>query len=179
MITIAVILAGTRPGRAGASVAPWLVAEGARDERARFELLDLAEIALPPLNEPAPPATGSYLMPHTQDWAKTVARFDGYLIVTPEYNRSFPGTLKRAVAGGITLVLPCRGGLPGTCDSSAVDAAVRAGISRNRDAQPGDHPQRARVRWMVGDGRHVCGGGVQTGRTRRGTDCRPGDGRDG
>lgn len=40
---------------------------------------------------------GSYANEHTQRWAATVDRFDGFVFVTPEYNHSFPAVLKNAV----------------------------------------------------------------------------------
>ncbi|MFE5736213.1 NADPH-dependent FMN reductase [Streptomyces celluloflavus] len=38
-----------------------------------------------------------YSHPHTQRWAQTIAAYDGYAFVTPEYNLSFPGSLKNAL----------------------------------------------------------------------------------
>jgi NAD(P)H-dependent FMN reductase len=97
MITIAVVLASTRPGRRGAAVADWVVKHAAQRGDARFDLVDLAEIDLPALDEPLPPATGRYAHDHTRSWAETVAAYDGFLFVTPEYNHSAPGTLKNAL----------------------------------------------------------------------------------
>ncbi|MQY03725.1 NADPH-dependent FMN reductase [Actinomadura macrotermitis] len=97
MITIAVVLASTRPGRRGRAVAEWALGHAAARADARFELVDLAEIDLPPLDEPLPPATGRYTHEHTRSWARTVAAYDGFLFVTPEYNHSAPGTLKNAL----------------------------------------------------------------------------------
>jgi NAD(P)H-dependent FMN reductase len=64
---------------------------------AEFELLDLANYPLPHLDEPLPPSMGQYQNPHTQDWAATIARFDGFIFVTPEYNHSTSGVLKNAL----------------------------------------------------------------------------------
>ncbi|MFI7468836.1 NADPH-dependent FMN reductase [Nonomuraea sp. NPDC049646] len=97
MITIAVVLASTRPGRRGATVAEWVMKHAAERADARFELVDLAEFHLPDLDEPAPPASGRYTHDHTRSWAETVARYDGFLFVTPEYNHSAPGKLKNAL----------------------------------------------------------------------------------
>ena len=58
---------------------------------------DLADHALPLLDEPIPPAQGRYQHQHTRDWAATVASFDGFVIVTPEYNHGIPGALKNAL----------------------------------------------------------------------------------
>ncbi len=95
--TIAVVLASTRPGRRGEAVARWVLDQAATRTDARFELVDLAMADLPPLDEPLPPALGHYAQPHTQAWARTVARYDGYVFVTPEYNHGLPGSLKNAL----------------------------------------------------------------------------------
>jgi NAD(P)H-dependent FMN reductase len=95
--TIAVILCSTRPGRAGENVARWVLDQAQQRDDARFDLLDLAQVDLPQVDEPLPPALGRYTHPHTREWAATVARYDGYVFVTPEYNRSFPGVLKNAL----------------------------------------------------------------------------------
>jgi NAD(P)H-dependent FMN reductase len=97
MITIAVILGSTRPGRRGEAVAAWVLEHARRRADARFELVDLALHHLPDIDEPVPPARGHYTHDHTRDWAATVARYDGYIIVTPEYNHSVPGPLKNAL----------------------------------------------------------------------------------
>lgn len=69
------------------------------DERvdAAYTLIDLAEVDLPQIDEPIPPAVGRYTQPYTRAWAETVAAYDGFVFVTPEYNRSFPGVLKNAL----------------------------------------------------------------------------------
>lgn len=97
MTTIAVVLASTRPVRVGEGVARWVLERASARDDASFELVDLAEVNLPQIDEPLPPALGRYNHPWTQAWAQTVARYDGYLFVTPEYNRGAPGVLKNAL----------------------------------------------------------------------------------
>ncbi|MFG1609320.1 NADPH-dependent FMN reductase [Actinoplanes sp. NPDC049265] len=97
MTAIAVILASTRPGRRGEAVARWVLDQATTRDDATFELVDLAEHHLPAVDEPFPPALGRYTLDHTRAWAATVARFDGYVFVTPEYNHAMPGTLKNAL----------------------------------------------------------------------------------
>jgi NAD(P)H-dependent FMN reductase len=62
-----------------------------------FELIDLLDYSLPQLDEPLAPNLGQYQNPHTQDWAATFGRFDGFVFVTPEYNHSTSGVLKNAM----------------------------------------------------------------------------------
>lgn len=95
---IAIVVGSTRPGRQAEAVAGWVKAGASRCSEARFEVVDLARYALPFLDEPRPAAHGAgYVHPHTQAWSKTIAGFDGYILVTPEYNRSTTGVLKNAL----------------------------------------------------------------------------------
>ena len=96
-LQIAVVVGSTRPGRVGARVADWVLGRAADRADTVVELVDLAAVDLPPLDEPLPPLTGRYQHAWTRDWAGTVARFDGFVFVTPEYNHGMPGTLKNAL----------------------------------------------------------------------------------
>jgi NAD(P)H-dependent FMN reductase len=97
MTLIGVILGSTRPGRRGEPVARWVMDEAGRRTDAEFELVDLADYPLPHLDEPLPPSMGQYENAHTQQWAATISRFDGFVFVTPEYNHSTSGVLKNAL----------------------------------------------------------------------------------
>ncbi|WP_042416431.1 NADPH-dependent FMN reductase [Streptacidiphilus anmyonensis] len=96
-LKIAVILGSTRPGRNGKQVADWVVDRAGARTGAEYELVDLADWPLPFMDEPMPPSFGQYRHEHTRRWAAKVAEFDGYVFVTPEYNRSIPGVLKNAL----------------------------------------------------------------------------------
>jgi len=52
---------------------------------------------LPLLDEAVPALAGRYEHQHTKDWAATVARFDGFVFVTPEYNHSTSPALLNAL----------------------------------------------------------------------------------
>ncbi|MFD7445510.1 NADPH-dependent FMN reductase [Streptomyces sp. NPDC059909] len=97
MTRIGIILGSTRPGRNGEAVAGWVHDNAARRTDAEFELVDLLDYKLPLLDEAYPPSMGQYAQPHTLTWAEKIASFDGFVIVTPEYNRSVPGALKNAI----------------------------------------------------------------------------------
>jgi NAD(P)H-dependent FMN reductase len=94
---IGVILGSTRPGRRGEAVARWVMDEAGQRSDAEFELIDLVDYPLPHLDEPLPPSMGQYQNAHTQEWAATIGRFDGFVFVTPEYNHSTSGVLKNAI----------------------------------------------------------------------------------
>lgn len=97
MTRIGIILGSTRPGRNGEAVARWVHEIAAQRTDAEFELVDLVDYKLPLLDEAYPPAMGQYSQPHTHTWAQKIASFDGFVIVTPEYNHSVPGALKNAI----------------------------------------------------------------------------------
>jgi NAD(P)H-dependent FMN reductase len=96
-LKIAIITGSTRPGRSGHAVARW-VHELARPRAdAHFELVDIADFNLPLFDEPMPPSIGKPTKPHTKAWADTIASYDGFVFVTPEYNHSISGSLKNAL----------------------------------------------------------------------------------
>jgi NAD(P)H-dependent FMN reductase len=94
---IGIILGSTRPNRNGAQVAQWVLDVASRRTDAQFEIVDLRDYALPHLDEPLPPSLGQYQNEHTRQWATKIASFDGFVIVTPEYNHGTPGVLKNAI----------------------------------------------------------------------------------
>lgn len=96
-VRIGIIIGSTRPGRVGDQVAKWVLEHAATRSDAEFELVDLADFALPHLDEPVPPSMGQYAQAHTKAWAEKVDSFDGYIFVTPEYNHSTSGALKNAL----------------------------------------------------------------------------------
>jgi NAD(P)H-dependent FMN reductase len=97
MIRIGIILGSTRPNRNGEQVARWVYDIASRRSDAEFELVDLRDYPLPHLDEPLPPSLGQYQNDHTRQWAEKIASFDGFVIVTPEYNHSTSGVLKNAI----------------------------------------------------------------------------------
>jgi NAD(P)H-dependent FMN reductase len=97
MTRIGIVVGSTRPGRKAATVAAWVYEHSQERSDATFELVDLADYDLPLLDEPVPPSLGDYRGEHTRRWADTVARFDGFVFVTPEYNHGPPAALKNAL----------------------------------------------------------------------------------
>ena len=97
MTKIGIIIGSTRPRRNGEAVARWVHEVAAERTDAEFEIVDLLDYKLPVLDEAYPASLGNYTQPHTQAWAEKIASLDGFVIVTPEYNRSVPGALKNAI----------------------------------------------------------------------------------
>jgi NAD(P)H-dependent FMN reductase len=92
-----VIVASTRPGRVGRTIADWFVERAEEHGGFDVEIADLAEINLPMYNEPAHPSAGQYTHQHTKDWSAIVDSADAFVFVMPEYNFSFNAALKNAI----------------------------------------------------------------------------------
>ncbi|MFI6921439.1 NADPH-dependent FMN reductase [Nonomuraea spiralis] len=92
-----IIVASTRPGRAGREVAEWFWERAVAAGHFDVELVDLAEVGLPFLDEPNHPKLKQYVNAHTKEWSATVDRGDAFVFVTPEYNHSFTAVLKNAL----------------------------------------------------------------------------------
>ncbi|GAB2441821.1 NADPH-dependent FMN reductase [Nocardia tengchongensis] len=97
MTRIGIILGSTRPNRNGAQVARWVLDAASARGDADYELIDLRDHPLPHFDESVPPMFGPSANAHTRAWAARVAPFDGFVIVTPEYNGGYPGVLKNAL----------------------------------------------------------------------------------
>lgn len=93
--TLSIIVSSTRPNRIGHAVSHWVAESFGADWQVRIQ--DLAVIDLPFLDEEEMPATGRYAKPHTIAWARQIAESDAVLVMTPQYNRSFPAPIKNAV----------------------------------------------------------------------------------
>lgn len=97
MLKVAIILGSTRPERVGEAVAKWVHQIAVKRNDALYELIDLAEVNLPLLDEPIPPSQGKYSKPHTKAWAARIAPCDAFVFVTAEYNHGIPAALKNAI----------------------------------------------------------------------------------
>jgi NAD(P)H-dependent FMN reductase len=95
--TLSIVIASTRPGRVGRTVGDWFA--GKAREHAGFEsqIVDLAEVNLPFLDEPKHPHLHQYEHEHTKRWSATVAASDAFAFVTPEYDYTMPATLLNAI----------------------------------------------------------------------------------
>lgn len=93
-ITVAVIVGSTREGRLAPHVARWFTDHVAatRPDLA-IDLVDLAETELPftmtGFGQPRPAAVEAL--------GERLAAADAFVVVTPEYNHSFPAPLKNAI----------------------------------------------------------------------------------
>ena len=97
MATLQIVVASTRPGRKGPAIAAWFHEVARAHGGFDAQLADLAEIALPLLDEPAHPRLRQYTHEHTKRWSVLVDAADAFVLVTPEYNFGVPAPLVNAL----------------------------------------------------------------------------------
>jgi NAD(P)H-dependent FMN reductase len=81
-----VVVASTRPGRAGIHVANWFLPLAQAHTAFDARLVDLVDVALPLYDEPNHPVQRKYVHEHTKRWSASVAAADAFVFVVPEYN---------------------------------------------------------------------------------------------
>ena len=94
---IAVIVGSTRPTRFADVPAKWILKQAQARGDMDVELVDLRDHALPFFDEMASNLWMPSRNPEAIRWQETVGRFDGYIFVVAEYNRSITGVLKNAL----------------------------------------------------------------------------------
>ncbi|WP_022929034.1 NADPH-dependent FMN reductase [Patulibacter americanus] len=97
MPTLQIVIASTRPGRVGLPVGRWIEETARAHGGFDVEVTDLAELALPMMDEPHHPRLRRYEHDHTQAWSARVDAADAFVLVFPEYNHSYTAPLKNAL----------------------------------------------------------------------------------
>ncbi len=92
-----VIIGSTRPGRRGAAVGSWFHEFAVRHDKFGVELVDLAEVGLPLLDEPVPAGRGPDTHEHTRRWSRIISSGQAYVFVVPEYNHGYNAATKNAL----------------------------------------------------------------------------------
>lgn len=131
---VQVIVGSTREGRISDRVAKWVASDATELTDTEVELVDLRDYPMPFFDEPVSPQynPNRQPVPEVKKWLDKVAEADAYVLVTPEYNRSFTAVLKNAIdyldhqfakkpvllvghgsTGGAQAVAQLRGALPG------------------------------------------------------------------
>jgi NAD(P)H-dependent FMN reductase len=99
-VKVLVIIGSTRHGRISDRLAKWVVNEAKNlYKEDEVELVDLADYPMPMFDEPISPQYNPDRKPapEVQKWLDKAAEGDAYILVTPEYNRSYPAILKNAI----------------------------------------------------------------------------------
>jgi NAD(P)H-dependent FMN reductase len=94
---IAVIVGSTRPTRFADIPAQWILKQARARGDMDVELVDLRDHSLPFFDELASNLWAPSRNPEAVRWQETIGRFDGYIFVVAEYNRSITGVLKNAL----------------------------------------------------------------------------------
>ncbi len=97
MPKLMILLGSVREGRIGLPIAEWVRRTAEADGRFDVDFADLAEIALPFMDEPNHPRLHQYTKPHTIAWSERVAAADVFLFLFPEYNYSYGPAIKNAI----------------------------------------------------------------------------------
>lgn len=97
MYKLKIITSTVRPGRKGPLVADWITRIARQNANFDVELLDLAEIGLPMMNEPNHPSLKKYEHAHTKWWSAKIDEADAFIFVTAEYDYNYPAPLRNAL----------------------------------------------------------------------------------
>jgi NAD(P)H-dependent FMN reductase len=97
MTNLKIITSTTRPSRKGILVANWFTNLAQEAGKFSVELIDLAEVNLPLLDEPNYPNQQQYQHEHTKRWSAKIDAADAFIIVLAEYNNGFPAPIKNAM----------------------------------------------------------------------------------
>ena len=96
-LRVAVVVGSVREGRQGRAVADWFLHTAAGHANLDLDVIDLADIDLPLVmpgwgGTPSPATAGALA-----DSSSRLAVADAFVVVTPEYNHSFPAVLKNFI----------------------------------------------------------------------------------
>src|SRR5690606_16737708 len=98
MVKIGIITGSTRDSRVNKQVAEWVKSIADKRKDAEYELVDIKEYNLPKFNEPIPAIMSQdYQAPEAHVWSQKVSELDGFVFVTPEYNKAITSGLKDAI----------------------------------------------------------------------------------
>jgi len=97
MPLLQVIIGSTRPGRVGKPVGDWIAGFAEQHGGWEVEIVDLAVVNLPMMDEPNHPRRHDYQHDHTKAFSATIDRADAFLFVIPEYNFFAPPAVVNAM----------------------------------------------------------------------------------
>lgn len=97
-LNIPIILGSVRKGRKSILAANYVL-EQVKAKKITTQLVDFKVLPLPFIDSEIEPndLKGVYPYPNVQKWSEIARAADGFIIVTPEYNHSFPAVLKNAL----------------------------------------------------------------------------------
>ncbi|MDW6023337.1 NAD(P)H-dependent oxidoreductase [Mesorhizobium sp. BAC0120] len=96
-IRIGIVISTTRENRFADKPTQWLLKQIENHPELSAELLDLRAFPMPFFDEQTAPAYAPPRCEAARRWAARIAKMDGFIFVTAEYNRSIPAVLKNAL----------------------------------------------------------------------------------
>lgn len=90
-LRVAVVIGSAREGRFGPTVADWFVRQARLRDTMDVDVVDAGQVELPPTFGAATEH------PSVAEATEKLSRADAFVVVTPEYNHSYPGTLKNLI----------------------------------------------------------------------------------
>jgi NAD(P)H-dependent FMN reductase len=97
---LAIVTGSVREGRFGPVVASWVAAQAAAHGGFDVKVVDLADYDIPLALPAAPPRYAGGAYPRPAAMTGLTARLDAadaFILITPEYNHSYPASLKAAI----------------------------------------------------------------------------------
>jgi NAD(P)H-dependent FMN reductase len=89
-LDVVLLIASTRKARFADTVASWFAREASRHGSIHLDVVDLADAALPAVL----PREST---PEVDRFGRRLEAADAFVVLTPEYNHSFPASLKQAI----------------------------------------------------------------------------------
>lgn len=97
MAKIGILMSTTRDARFADQPAAWIQQFAQARGDFEYEVLDLRDYPMPFFNEAGSAMGAPVEDPAGQRWQRTIAEFDGFIVVTAEYNHGVPAVLKNAL----------------------------------------------------------------------------------
>lgn len=96
-LRLAVLVGSVREGRQGRAVADWFTGAAAADAGFDLDVIDLADVRLPLVMPGWGGTPSAEAAAALADVSPRLADADAFVVVTPEYNHSFPAALKNFI----------------------------------------------------------------------------------
>ena len=96
---LGIIVGSTREGRVTPKIAKWVEKEANKYDELDAKLIDLKDYPLPFFDEAISPQYNPDRKPDpaVKKFLDEVSKYDAYVLITPEYNRSYSAVLKNAL----------------------------------------------------------------------------------
>jgi NAD(P)H-dependent FMN reductase len=97
---LAIVIGSVREGRFGPVAASWVAGQAAAHGGFDVKVIDLADYEIPLSLPAAPPKYAGHAYPRPAGMTELTAQLaaaDAFILVTPEYNHSYPASLKAAI----------------------------------------------------------------------------------